>query len=300
MRSLWRVGWYMSRRITVRDVAAMKARGERIPVLTAYDYTTSRLADEAGVPIILVGDSLGMVVLGHDSTVPVTMDDMLHHIKAVARGARRALLVGDLPFMTYHLDLPQALGNAARFIQEGGAHAVKLEGGQEVAETVRRIVECGIPVMGHIGLTPQSVNVSGGYRVTGRGRQETERLLRDAVALEQAGAFSVVLELVPAPLAAAVTQRLSIPTIGIGAGPHCDGQVQVLHDMLGLYQEFVPRHTRRYAQLAETISAAFGQYMSDVKNGTFPGEQESSGLDDTAQVELQSVLEDMDRCPENC
>ena len=285
----------MSRRITVRDVAAMKARGEKIPMLTAYDYTSSLLADGAGVPIILVGDSLGMVVLGHDSTVTVTMDDMVHHVKAVARGARRSLLVGDLPFMSYKVDVSQALGNAARLIQEGGAHAVKLEGGEEVAATVRRIVDCGIPVMGHIGLTPQSVNAFGGYRVRGRGGEEAASLLRDADALERAGAFAVVLELVPCPLAAAITRRLSIPTVGIGAGPGCDGQVQVLHDMLGLYQDFVPKHSRRYAHLAEIISAAFGRYMSEVKDGTFPDERESFGLDEAAERELQAVLDELDR-----
>ena len=284
----------MTRRVTVRDVRAMKARGEKIGMLTAYDYTSSRLVDGAGVPIILVGDSLGMVVLGHDSTVPVTMDDMVHHVKAVSRGARHALIVGDLPFMSYHVDAVQALSNAARLIQEGGAHAVKLEGGEGVAETVRRIVECGIPVMGHVGLTPQSVNAFGGYRVRGRGREEAASILKDAAALERAGAFAVVLELLPDSLAAAVTRRLSIPTIGIGAGPHCDGQVQVLHDMLGLYEEFVPKHTRRYANLAETVSAALGRYMSDIKDGAFPGDAESFHLDEAAHGELQALLEDLD------
>ena len=285
----------MSRRLTVRDIAAMKARGEKVAMITAYDYTSSRLADGAEIPIILVGDSLGMVVLGHDSTVPVTMDDMVHHIKAVARGASHALIVGDLPFMSYHVDVGQALTNAGRLIQDGGAHAVKLEGGEEVAETVRRIVDCGIPVMGHVGLTPQSVNAFGGYRVRGRGKVEAAGIIRDAAALEGAGAFAVVLELVPDSLAAAVTRRLSIPTIGIGAGPHCDGQVQVLHDMLGLYEEFVPKHTRRYANLAETISVAFGRYKSDVKDGTFPGDAESFRLDDAGQDDLRSLLEDLDR-----
>ena len=285
----------MTRRITVRDITAMVARGEKVPMLTAYDYTSSRLADGAGIPIILVGDSLGMVVLGHDSTVPVTMDDMVHHIKAVARGASHAFIVGDLPFMSYRVDVGQALANAGRLIQEGGAHAVKLEGGEEVAGTVRRIVECGIPVMGHIGLTPQSVNAFGGYRVRGKGREEAAGILRDAAALEGAGAFAVVLELVPDSLAAAVTRRLSIPTIGIGAGPHCDGQVQVLHDMLGMYDKFVPKHTRRYANLAETISAAFGRYMSDVSDGTFPDERESFRLDEAAHEELRSLLEELDR-----
>ena len=277
----------MDRRVTTRDITAMKARGEKIPMLTAYDYTTARLADEAGVPVILVGDSLGMVVLGYDSTIPVTMEDMLHHIRAVARGARRPLIVGDLPFMSYQASTSQALHNAGRMLQEGNAQAVKLEGGGTVAETVRRIVDCGIPVMGHIGLTPQSVNKFGGYRVQGKGKEEAAQLIKDAVALEQAGAFAVVLELVPTPLSATITQRLTIPTIGIGAGPHCDGQVQVLHDMLGLYTDFVPKHTRQYARLAETISGAFKQYIADVRNGTFPAEQESFGMMESTLEELE-------------
>ena len=244
----------MTRKVTIRDIADMKTRGEKIPMLTAYDYPTARLADEAGIPMILVGDSLGMVVLGYDSTIPVTMEDMIHHTKAVSRGAKRSLIVGDHPFMAYQIDTSQALRNSARFLQEGGAHAVKLEGGEREAETVRRIVECGIPVMGHIGLTPQSVNRFGGYRVRGKGKEEANQLLKDAVALEEAGAFAIVLELVPTPLSRLITQRLSIPTIGIGAGPYCDGQVQVLHDMLGMYTDFVPKHAKQYARLAETMT----------------------------------------------
>ena len=276
----------MARKVTVRDIAEMKVRGERIPMLTAYDYPSAKLADEAGVPMILVGDSLGMVVLGYDSTIPVTVEDMIHHIKAVARGARRSLIVGDLPFMSYQVDTSQALHNAGRLLQEGGAHAVKLEGGEKVAETVGRIAECGIPVMGHIGLTPQSVNSFGGYRVQGKSKNESARLIRDAVALEEAGAFAIVLELVPAPLSRVITQRLSIPTIGIGAGTHCDGQVQVLHDMLGLYADFVPKHARQYAQLADIMSDAFARYIADVKDGSFPGEEESFGMDEGILEEL--------------
>ncbi|MCE2462425.1 MAG: 3-methyl-2-oxobutanoate hydroxymethyltransferase [Dehalococcoidia bacterium] len=276
----------MAKKVTVRDIAEMKVRGERIPMLTAYDYPSARLADEAGVPMILVGDSLGMVVLGYDSTIPVTVEDMIHHIKAVARGARRSLIVGDLPFMSYQVDTSQALHNAGRLLQEGGAHAVKLEGGEKVAETVGRIAECGIPVMSHIGLTPQSVNSFGGYRVQGKSKDESARLIRDAVALEEAGAFAIVLELVPAPLSRVITQRLSIPTIGIGAGIHCDGQVQVLHDMLGLYADFVPKHARQYARLAEIMSDAFTRYIADVKDGSFPGEEESFGMDEGILEEL--------------
>ena len=276
----------MARKVTVRDIADMKVRGERIPMLTAYDYPSARLADEAGVPMILVGDSLGMVVLGYDSTISVTMEDMVHHIKAVSRGARRSLIVGDLPFMSYQVDTSQALQNAGRLLQEGGAHAVKLEGGEKVAETVGRIAECGIPVMGHIGLTPQSVNSFGGYRVQGKNKDESARLIRDAVALEEAGAFAIVLELVPAPLSRVITQRLSIPTIGIGAGVHCDGQVQVLHDMLGLYAEFVPKHARQYARLADVMSEAFARYIADVKDGSFPSQDESFGMDEGILEEL--------------
>ena len=276
----------MARRVTTKDIAGMKSRGEKIAMVTAYDYTSAKLADQADIPIVLVGDSLGMVVLGHDSTIPVTVDDILHHLKAVARGAQQSLIVGDLPFMSYQIDTSQALSNAARLCQEGGAQTVKLEGGESVAETVRRIVDCGIPVMGHIGLTPQSVNTFGGYRVRGKARDEAGQLIRDAVALEEAGAYSVVLELVPAPLSKVITERLSIPTIGIGAGPYCGGQVQVLHDMLGLYTDFVPRHTRQYARLAETIVDALRQYKSDVREGTFPTEKEISGMDESILDEL--------------
>ena len=264
----------------------MKAQGEKIPMITAYDYTTARLADEAGIPLVLVGDSLGMVVLGYDSTISVTMDDMVHHVKAVARGTRKALIIADLPFMTYQIDTAQALANAARLVQEGGAHAVKLEGGESVAETVHRIVECGIPVMGHIGMTPQSVNAFSGYRVRGRGRQEAVQLLKDAKALEDAGTFAVVLELVPTPLSRLISQRLTIPTIGIGAGPACDGQVQVLHDMLGLFTDFVPKHTKQYARLAELIQEAFTRYAQEVKEGSFPTDQESFSMDETILEEL--------------
>ena len=272
--------------VTVRDLAQMKARGERIPMITAYDYTTARLADAAEIPVVLVGDSLGMVMLGYDSTIPVTMKDMIHHTKAVARGAKKALLVADMPFMSYQIDQNQALTNAARLIQEGGARSVKLEGGEIVAETVHRIVECGIPVMGHIGLTPQSVNALGGYRVQGRVAQEAAQLLKDAKALEDAGAYSVVLELVPAPLAQLISQRLTIPTIGIGAGPGCDGQVQVVHDMLGLFTDFVPKHTKQYANLAQVIQGAFTRYAEEVRDGSFPTEKESFTMDEATLTEL--------------
>ena len=281
----------MTRRVTIRDISNMKVRGEKIPMLTAYDYTTARLADDAGLPMILVGDSLGMVMLGYDSTIPVTMEDIVHHTKAVVRGAKRSLIIGDLPFMAYQVDAAQALYNSARILQEGGAQAVKLEGGKSVADTVNRIVQCGIPVMGHIGLTPQSVNKFGGYRVQGRAKEEADRLTLDAVALEEAGAFTIVLELVPAPLSRIITERLTIPTIGIGAGPYCDGQVQVVHDMLGLYPDFVPKHARQYAHLSESISDAFNRYVVEVKDRSFPSEKESFDMDEGTLEEIDTVIE---------
>ena len=273
-------------RVTVRDLAQMKVKGEKIPMITAYDYTSARLADAAEIPVVLVGDSLGMVMMGYDSTIQVTLDDMVHHTKMVSRGSQNALIIADLPFMTYQVDPAQALTNAARLIQEGGAQSVKLEGGQSVAETVHRIVECGIPVMGHLGLTPQSINALGGYRVQGRQRKEAVQLLQDAKALEDAGAYAVVLELVPTQLARLISQRLTIPTIGIGAGPGCDGQVQVLHDMLGLFTDFMPKHAKRYANLAEEIKEAFVQYAREVREGDFPTDQQSFTMDEEILNEL--------------
>ena len=263
------------RRVSIDDLKAMKQRGEKFAMLTAYDYPTARLLDEAGVPIILVGDSLGMVVLGYSSTLPVTMADMIHHVGAVVRGTQRTHVVADMPFMSYQASPEDALRNAGRFLQEAGAQSVKLEGGVSVAETVRRLVEAGIPVMGHIGLTPQSVNEFGGYKVQGKTPAAAVKVLNDAVALEQAGAYAVVLETIPAPLGKLVSERLSIPTIGIGAGPYCDGQVQVLHDMLGLFGDFVPKHAKQYAHLAEEIGRAAREYLTEVQEGSFPTERES-------------------------
>ena len=271
---------------TVRQLAEMKERGERIPMITAYDYTTASLADSAGIPVVLVGDSLGMVVLGYESTIPVTMEDIIHHTRMVARGNKNSLIVADLPFMTYQVEPSQALRNAARLLQEGGAHTVKLEGGENIAPTIRRIVDCDIPVMAHIGVTPQSVNAFGGYRVRGRSVEQARQIVRDALAVEAAGAYAVVLELVPAPLATLITERLTIPTIGIGAGSGCDGQVQVLHDMLGLFTDFVPRHARRYANLSQVISEAFTQFADDVRDGSFPAAAESFTLDARILEEL--------------
>lgn len=273
-------------RVTANQVKEMKVEKQKIVMLTAYDYSTAKLVDEAGVPLILVGDSLGMVVLGYESTIPVTMDQMIHHTKAVVRGTKQALVIGDMPFMTYHTNISDALCNAARFIQDGGAQAVKLEGGVTVAETVKRIVDCGIPVMGHIGLTPQSVHQLGGHKVQGKTPEAAERLLMDARALEQAGAFAIVLELVPAPLSKLITQKVSVPTIGIGAGPDCDGQVQVISDLLGLFADFVPKHAKQYAKLAGTITTAIADYMGEVKSGSFPTAEHSSTIDESLLEEL--------------
>ncbi|MBI2868424.1 MAG: 3-methyl-2-oxobutanoate hydroxymethyltransferase [Chloroflexi bacterium] len=273
-------------RVTVNQVREMKPRGERIAMLTAYDFSTARIVDTVGVPLILVGDSLGMVVLGYESTIPVTMEEMLHHTKAVVRGAKRAMVIGDMPFMTYHISIADALRNAARFIQEAGAQAVKLEGGVNVADKVQKIVECGIPVMGHIGLTPQSIHQFGGFKVQGKTPEAAARLLKDAQALEQAGAFAVVLETVPAPLAELITRKISIPTIGIGAGLGCDGQVQVINDILGSFTEFVPRHARQYVRLTDIMSKAVSEYYEDVKSGRFPTEAQSFPMDPAALAEL--------------
>ncbi len=268
----------MTQRVTVADLIAMKRRGERIVMLTAYDYPSARLLDEAGIPVILVGDSLGNTVLGYDTTIPVTLADMLHHTKAVTRAVRQALVVADMPFLTYQVTPEEALRNAGRLIQEGGAQAVKVEGGGPIIETVARLVRAGIPVMGHLGLTPQSVHTLGGFRLQARTAGAVRQLIADALALEQAGAFAIVLELVPAPVAQAVSELLRIPTIGIGAGPGCDGQVQVLTDLLHLLPGPLPRHARPYADLAAVVGDAVRRYAEDVRRGAFPGEAESFGL----------------------
>jgi len=274
-------------KISINDIRDMKQKKEKIPMLTAYDYITAKIIDEACVPLILVGDSLGMVMLGYETTLPVTMEEMLHHTKAVARGVRKALIVGDMPFMSYHTSVSDALRNAGRFIQEGGAQAVKLEGGEIVAEKVQRIVECGIPIMGHIGLTPQSIYQLGGFKVQGKKPEAAKKLLQDAQILEQAGAFSIVLECIPAPLSRLITRKVNIPTIGIGAGPDCDGQVQVISDILGLFTDFVPKHAKRYAGLAEEMQSAIGDYMAEVKSSSFPTLKESYTMD-------ESLLEGLD------
>ncbi len=260
-----------------REIVALKTKNEKIAVVTAYDYPTARLVDEAGAEIILVGDSLGMVVLGYDSTLPVTMNDMLHHVRAVMRAKPRALVVADMPFMSFQSGPRDALKNAGKLIQKGGADAVKLEGGARVAEAVRAMVEAGIPVMGHVGLTPQSVLTMGGYRVQGRGDDAAARVMRDAKLLEACGAFSVVLEGVPKDLARDVTKALSIPTIGIGAGVECDGQVLVWHDVMGLWFGRPAKFVRRYADLGETARGGLERFVLDVKAKRFPNDDESYG-----------------------
>ena len=275
-------------RVTITEIKEMKQRKEKIPMLTAYDYVTAKMVDEAGVPLILVGDSLGMVMLGYESTIPVTMEEMIHHTKAVVRGAKKALIIGDMPFMTYHVSVSDALYNAARFIQKGAAQAVKLEGGEVVAEKVRRLVDCGIPVMGHIGLTPQSIQQLGGFKVQGKAVEEAQKLLNDARVLEEAGAFAIVLECTPAPLSKLITERLTIPTIGIGAGPDCDGQVQVISDILGLYTDFVPKHAKQYARLAGEIKTAVSSYISEVKSLSFPTAKQSYTVDEGVIKQLKA------------
>ena len=274
-------------RITINQIKDMKQEGEKIAMLTAYDYSTAKIIDEVGIPLILVGDSLGMVVLGYESTIPVTMEEMLHHTKAVVRGTKQTMVIGDMPFMTYHISVDDALKNAARFIQEAGAQAIKLEGGVTVAEKVRRIVECGIPVMGHIGLTPQSIHQFGGFKVQGRTPEAAVKMLKDAQALEEAGAFAIVLETVPTPLATLITQKISIPTIGIGAGIGCDGQVQVINDILGSFADFIPKHAKQYAKLADIMSSAITEYYNEVKAGNFPTAKQSFSMDESILAGLK-------------
>jgi len=256
---------------TVLDLQRFKDERRRFAVLTAYDYLSARILDEAGIPVLLVGDSLGMVMLGYPTTLPVTLDEMLHHAKAVARGARQALLVGDMPFMSYHVSVEQAIASAGRFVQEAGMHAVKLEGGGRVVDITRRLTEMGIPVMGHLGLTPQFVHQMGGFKVQGKTQAQADRILADAQELQQAGAFSIVLEGTPGELAARVTDALRIPTIGIGAGAGTDGQVLVFHDMLGLTTGKAPKFVKRYAGLADEITRAVTRFAQEVGDGTFPG-----------------------------
>lgn len=284
----------MTKSVQIRDLQQMRDRGKPITMLTAYDYPSAQMADEAGIPILLVGDTLGMVVLGYDSTIPVTIEDMIHHGKAVVRGARRAHVVVDMPFGSYQSGWKDALRNATRIIQETGCGSVKLEGGVRSAETVRHLVEAGIPVMGHVGLTPQSVNQTSGFRVQGKTPRDAVRLISDAKALVEAGVYSVVLELVPTALGQMITQRVSVPTIGIGAGPFCSGQVQVWHDILGLYDDLQPRHARRFADLGIDIRQAIKSLQEQISNGEFPTAKESFYMDERALELIKTLLPELE------
>jgi 3-methyl-2-oxobutanoate hydroxymethyltransferase len=256
----------------------MKKNGQRIPMVTAYDATGAHWVEAAGIPAILVGDSVGMVVQGNETTLPVTLDEMIYHTRMVVRGTSNALIIGDMPFMSYQVSPEQAIMSAGRLMKEGGAGAIKLEGGAHMVETVRHLVQIGIPVMAHIGLTPQSFHAFGGFRVQGKDEKSAARLIEDAAALEEAGAFALILETIPAPLAQRITDHVQIPTIGIGAGPGCDGQIQVFHDLLGLIDGFTPRHARHYAELGATIKDAIGAYIKDVAGGQFPDAAHSFGM----------------------
>ena len=265
------------RRVTVTALRAMRDRGEKITMVTAYDATFARMLDEADIDVLLVGDSLGMVVQGHDTTLPVTVDEVIYHCRAVARGSSRAHVVGDMPFMSYQVSPEEALRNAGRFLAEGGAHAVKLEGGRAMASTIERIVAAGIPVMGHVGLTPQSVHAMGGFRVQGKTERAAERVLEDARAVAEAGAYAVVLEGIPSDLAAQITEELDVPTIGIGAGPSCDGQVLVCYDLLGLTPDLKPKFVKRYAEMFADGVAAVSRYRDEVRSGAFPAPEHGFG-----------------------
>ncbi len=264
-------------KVTIQQLQKMKAEREKISMITAYDYPTARFVDKAGIEIILVGDSLAMTVMGLDSTVPVTMEEMIHHTKAVMRGVENAMVIGDLPFGSYNQSKEQAIANATRLMKEGGCDAVKLEGGVEMAEITKAIVDAGIPVMGHIGLTPQTISKLGGFKVQGKGAQEAEKLLKSALTLQEAGIFSIVLECVPEEVGRLVTEKLSIPTIGIGGGRYCDGQVLVFHDTLGLFEKFLPKFVKRYRNLGEEIVKALDEYKQEVKEGKFPGPEHVFG-----------------------
>ena len=267
-------------KVTIPQLKDWKEQGKKIRMVTAYDYPTALLVDRSEIEMILVGDSLGMVVLGYGGTVPVSMDEMVHHIKPVVRGAKNTLIVGDMPFMSYNVSLEKAVENAGRLMKEGGADCVKLEGGLAMAPVVRKIVEAGIPVMAHIGLTPQTASQLGGFKVQGKDETAALRMLEEAQALETAGAFSIVLEAIPAPLAKLITAKLSMPTIGIGAGVHCDGQVLVLHDMIGLFDRFTPKFVKKYANVSEEIMTALNTYAKEVEAGEFPGPEHSFTMKD--------------------
>ena len=274
------------KRVSVADFSKMKTRGQRIVMVTSYDYPTSIMADDVGVDSILVGDSYGMVVLGYDTTIPVTVEELLPVCQAVRRGASHSLLIGDMPFLSFQISEEDAIRNAGRFIKEGRMEAVKIEGGREMAHVARAVSNAGIPVLGHIGLTPQTATLHGGYRVQGKNADSSESLVKDARSLEDAGVFGIVLEMITEEVSRVITQTVSVPTIGIGSGRYCDGQVLVLHDVLGLYPRFVPKFAKQYADLASTIKSAVAEYASDVRQGTFPEEKHVFKMDDAERDKL--------------
>lgn len=274
----------MIKKFTTTSFMEAKKNGEKISMLTAYDYATAKLLDEAGVDSLLVGDSLGMVMLGYENTLQVTVDDIIHHCRAVARGGKRAFVVGDMPFLSYHISVEESVRNAGRIIQEGHAHGVKLEGGEEVLDKVRAIVKAQIPVMGHLGLTPQSVHLLGGFKVQGKSEEQAKRIINDALLLQEAGAFAIVLECIPEDLSKIISEKLNIPTIGIGAGKYCDGQVLVSQDMFGMFSDFTPKFVKQYAQIGETMKHACGVFIEETKNLTFPEKKHTFNID-------QEVLE---------
>lgn len=268
------------KKFTVSSYQKAKEKKEKITMLTAYDYTTAKIVDEAGIDTILVGDSLGMTMLGYENTLQVTVDDMIHHTKAVARGAKHAMILGDMPFLSYHISVEETIRNAGRFIQEGSAHAVKLEGGAEVVDKIKGLVAAKIPVMGHLGLTPQSVNMMGGFKVQGKNGQAAQKIIEDALLLQEAGVFAIVLECIPDKLATIISEKLDIPTIGIGAGNGCDGQVLVIQDMIGTYSEMTPKFVKQYAQVGGVMTEAIEAYITEVKSGQFPSEEHVFAIKD--------------------
>jgi len=276
----------MEKKFTVSSFQEVKRAGDKLTMLTAYDYSTAKLLDDAGIDCLLVGDSLGMVMLGYEDTLRVTMDDMIHHCKAVARGTKRALIVGDMPFLSYHISVEESVRNAGRLIQEGSAHAVKLEGGRDVIDKVRAIVKAQIPVMGHLGLTPQSVNMFGGFKVQGKSEEQARRIIEDALLLQEAGVFAIVLECVPELLAKLITERLQIPTIGIGAGKYCDGQVLVVQDMLGMYSDMKPKFVKQYAGLSHVIKDAVQMFAKEVQQGEFPEQAHTFAINEEVLEKL--------------
>jgi len=276
----------VAKKVTVSTFIDAKKSKEKISMLTAYDYSTAKLLDESGVDSLLVGDSLGMVILGYENTLQVTVDDIIHHCRAVARGAKRAMVIGDMPFLSYHINIEDTIRNAGRIIAEGQAHAVKLEGGREVVDKVRAIINAQIPVVGHLGLTPQSVNLFGGFKVQGKTEEQAKKIIEDALMLQEAGVFAIVLECVPEKLASIITEKLEIPTIGIGAGKYCDGQVLVTQDMLGMYTDFTPKFVKKYANLRDEIQNAAKQYIDEMKSGAFPGSEHVFGIEEDVLKKL--------------